>query len=889
MTILCRPRPTLLLLVFMLMSTVVLGQAGEVQVSHLSVEVLTPSVETDPRTPTHLMVRFHNAGEVAIDLEPQWTLPEGWRWVVPPTAVQVPARGDVASVVSFLVPLEWPAGLGRVSLRADRGAEAHGIDVLVRAHSEFRVELLEAPSTVVNEPHELRFLISNYGNQDERLHHVVIHDPRFQVATDLAEVFELRAGANVTATVRVTPPATLARRSTHTVGLQVSNEGLAPTLILARAQVEVLPLAHQAPPRHSYDLRLRLVAGVVLDVGKGFGWGTGVAAPGLTLRGSGSLDAEGKRHLTVDAQADFVSAEGGATVRYETEALALAAGHHTVRFTPLLRFDDALGLSARAEGALAPGWSLAAHAAVLFEDGDPVLGAQGALSYGSRATLGLTVAQRADEPTLLGARLQLGSALGPFVDAELDVEALSLGLGSFATRVALDVDADPLSLAARWTHRVLDGYGDVRSDLSLRAGLRMPTDTLEDTPWNSVRYVAWFDRRDRSGSSATETSSTIRWGLHGDFQSSRVGTTVRYVEHLESGANTLVRRDFGVRFRLPFADGLDLGSRLVWVHSLDDTTWGAPEFDLIGILRFSSRGGRGSLQIGMGFEPGRARPEVEAAWRWHARFGESFRLTSGVDLRIAPDVRARLELLGVTQLPEGRELELGIAAGFRQDTTPTYRAHLALTVPISFALGPVGPSGEVQGRVLDDDGEPVVGVRARLADQVAITGEDGVYRFAALPVGDHHLTLAMPDTHTDRFVHPALPWPVTVEEGSVVSIDFGLARPAGMALSVVLEPTVGAVLPRLGGFRLRLLGPKRTHVLVTDDLGWARLDGLEPGRYRVEVDQNQAPFGYRFASDHVIVDALPGQTTAVRVVLRGVLEEQRIVDGGTLELGGAEE
>lgn len=874
-------RSSFLSIAISILSAISWVHAGDSVIGDVRIEMLTPTVQTDPRTATHLMARFHNPATEAVELEPLWSLPQGWRWVVPPSTLHVPAAGEATSVVTFLVPLEWPAGQTSVELRAAPGGEVASAEVHVNAHSEVRVELLSAPSPVIHEPYTLRFLISNGGNQAERLRLAVSHDARFGVALDAAEVLDLPAGAAIIVTAEVRPPVALDRRTFHTVRLEVSREPPGSGALSARARVEVLPLALQTSPRHHYDLRLRLTAGAELDLGTDQAWAAGSASSGVELRGSGWLDPEGNRHLAIDARVDPSDIGGGrVTVHYRSEDVDITAGHQTVRFTPLLHVSKAFGVIFRTEQTLPVSWALATHAAILSEQGRLLLGTHASLSYMDRAILGLTAALPVGDPPMLGARLQLRSDLGPFLSAGLDAEVLTRGPGSLSTRAALDIDASPATFSVRWVRHVLP-TAEVRSDLSLRAGLRLPAAVLADTPWRYVQYSAWFDRRDRS---PTTASWSTQWGVSGTFRAERVTTTARYTQRYTESTGR-VRREFRVQMRLPFADGLDLTPRLTWDHGSSDLSWGRPALDLTGTLRFSSAGGRGSLRVGLGFVQQQSHPKLEAAWRWRAEFTPTFRLTSGVDLRLTPQVSVGVEALAEIGLTQDRGLEIGLAAQFRPDAPTTWRGHLALSLPISIALGAAGPTGGLEGRVVDDDGGPVVGARIRLADQVAVTDADGVYRFAALPLGEHYLSLVLPDAYTDRFIQPALPWGLVVEADAFETADFHLARPAALAVHLAFDPTLSGALPSLEGITLRIHGPRQSHVAVTDAQGAVRLGGLEPGNYRVEVEPRRVPMGYRLRLDSLMLEALPGETVEQTLFLRSIVDERRIVDGGMLGAG----
>lgn len=856
-----------------------LATATPVHANNILTESLTPSVEVDPRGAVHLVARFLNTGAVPIDLEPSWTLPLGWRWVVPPAPLHLAPGDEVNSFVTVQVPPDWPAGRASIEVRA--GPEGGGtmFEVWVRAHRELHAALLDNPGAVVQEPYSLRFLVTNRGNQTERVQLDLRHDARFTVVADAASLI-VPAGGSSVLTVEVQPPPELMARIMHVVRLSVASEGSGVgTSAHASAQTEVLPLALQSAPRHRYDMRLRLTAGVASS-GDGVTWGTGLAAPGLRIDGRGALDPDGVHRLTVTGRADLAERTGRFTVRYQAEGLRLTAGHHTLRFTPLLSLGSGVGASVLTEHDLGGAWSLTAHTGFLARKDGLALGASVELGWAERLSVTVSATGTPGGPTF-GVRLRGRPVLGPDVEAAIDVEALLEQGGTISARAALDVDAGPLRLTARWSQSDLDAPESGWRHMSARATVRVPSSELQDLNLRSIEYSAWLQHRQpRLGSSAV--SWPFAWGAQGTFRGNYVTTTLSYVERQTFEPEALRRRELGVRLRLPWADGLDLLSKLVWTHADGATSWGHPSVELAGTLRLSSGGGRGSAQFRLGLEPGVRRPALETTWRWQFPVVEGLHLNAGAQFRLDPTWSMRLDLLGNLSLPRDWGLEIGVASGIRAGRAPSWQAHVTLSVPIGVPLGALGPTGGVEGRIVDERGAPVAGVRLRVIDQVTFTDADGAFRFAALPTGAHHLNLTPPLSHAGHFILPGTPWIVTVQEGMVTRVDFDLLPSAGLVVELVLEAGALGAAPSREGLILRVTGPRVSQMAATDASGVVRLEGLQPGSYRIEVDPRQAPFGHRFVDEQVVVDLRPGQTTLWALILRGAIDDRRIVDGGTL-------
>lgn len=883
-------RPLGLRSMLLLLTLLLAGAHAQVGAGAVSVEALTARVEVDPRTAVHLVARFLNTTPGPVDVDPRWSLPDGWRWVVPPTSLRLAPGEGANSVVSLLAPASAPAGPNRVELRIDGSAEPVVFEVVVRSHRQLQLRVLDAPELVVLAPYALSFLVVNDGNIDEGVQLTLRHDARFGVRADV-ETLWLPAGGSEVVTVTVTPPARLAAGMRHTIRLSATSiePGLSSR---ASSTTVILPLAQQAAPMHHYDMRLRWFAGARLGADGKPAWSAGATSPGVELRGRGTLDPEGVHHLDFLARVGLVDHDSRLTIRYRSSGWDLVAGHQSVRLTPLLSLGSGFGARLQVEQPLDEAWMASANVAVLSTGDGTALGADLGLHLSDRLALGLTVAQPSAGPVALGVRFRLRSDLGPDLVSMLDVEAVHRGASdpglpsSMTTRLALGLDAGPVGISARWTQSGLGTDAGMHSDLHLGLNLVVPRASLSATPWRSVQYAAWL--RHRLGPAPTAAVPwPLEWGLSAGFHGAKADTTFRYAERHGSLPEELRLHDLRVRLRLPWADGLDLDTRLRWSHVAGER-WGALSTRLAGTLRLRSAdgGSLGSLGLAVDFGPDRAHPRLTVEGDWRFSVNEQLRLRSELGLAIDPRWSARMALGADLDLAGGQALELRLTTRLRPEGGATWQGHLAWSIPIALPLGPAGPSGVIEGRVTDQEGVAIAGVQLRLGDHVAFSDAQGLYRFAAVALGEHRLTLFPPASHADRFIHTDAPSLLSVKDGETVAADFRLLRPASVAVGVVFETGVSGAPPALGGLRLTAVGSRRSQSGTTDAQGHLRFDGLEPGSYRIELDPRQVPLGYRLVTTGLVVEAVSAEVVRVELVLRSLADARRVEDGGVLRPGG---
>ncbi|MCS7158195.1 MAG: carboxypeptidase-like regulatory domain-containing protein [Blastocatellia bacterium] len=209
--------------------------------------------------------------------------------------------------------------------------------------------------------------------------------------------------------------------------------------------------------------------------------------------------------------------------------------------------------------------------------------------------------------------------------------------------------------------------------------------------------------------------------------------------------------------------------------------------------------------------------------------------------------------------------------GTASDPTPiTVEAGKSVTIDLRLARG-----GVITGRILDEDGEPLVGAivtaeRKReeslggAVSEMARTDDRGVYRIYGLASGRYYVSARVPEQQLVRISTGAIPllqegavtyYPgvssrqqaaeVEVVEGAeTTGIDFKIVAEKERALvfGVVRKQESGEPLPGALVYAYSLGSPSTGARATTDEQGRYELRGLMPGIYNIQVSPTLLPY-----------------------------------------------
>lgn len=241
-------------------------------------------------------------------------------------------------------------------------------------------------------------------------------------------------------------------------------------------------------------------------------------------------------------------------------------------------------------------------------------------------------------------------------------------------------------------------------------------------------------------------------------------------------------------------------------------------------------------------------------------------------------------------LPYGHRL--GLDGQLRLQGNGHHAASIAAsyTVPFSIPLGRLEGRGDVRGRLITTDGQPVGGVEIRIGRAGVITNEDGTFEVVGLPAGQH--TLIAPSGAEGMVAQPAIPAQVTVPDGGAAELLFTLQQAATLHGSVVVtvptpEPGVvyGTGDPARDALaavnlRLALRNADNEYTAVSNTLGRFTFPSVAPGTYDLVLLSDPGPL-YRAELLTPRVELEPGQSVNIDLLVHPLARRVDLQESGS--------
>ncbi|MBM4249182.1 MAG: carboxypeptidase regulatory-like domain-containing protein [Euryarchaeota archaeon] len=182
-------------------------------------------------------------------------------------------------------------------------------------------------------------------------------------------------------------------------------------------------------------------------------------------------------------------------------------------------------------------------------------------------------------------------------------------------------------------------------------------------------------------------------------------------------------------------------------------------------------------------------------------------------------------------LPEGNYTLKISAPGYKDKLTDTITVTANNTTTHNDYL--TKPSGNITGKVTEDDGSAMVAASVVCQGVSTSTGLDGKYTLANVPVGTWNLTVT-------PFMGTPINFSVTVTDGQVTTKDLTITVPSPVIVTVIDQKT-GPIANATVTFG--------TLTGKTDALGMVTLNGGTPGTYKLTVTAK----GYKtYSKDHAL-------------------------------------
>ncbi|HET7560593.1 MAG TPA: carboxypeptidase-like regulatory domain-containing protein, partial [Limnochordia bacterium] len=291
-------------------------------------------------------------------------------------------------------------------------------------------------------------------------------------------------------------------------------------------------------------------------------------------------------------------------------------------------------------------------------------------------------------------------------------------------------------------------------------------------------------------------------------------------------------------------------------------------------------------------------PTLSAGWRGSLTRRLSAHLFvdgAGGGATTAPDLGGSFSYA----LGRARQLTFGLEFPHAGDWSDV-KASLGFSADFDLPLGRKANVGRVSGRVVDAAGRGLAGLIVDVDGRSVLTADDGAYDFPAIPPGEHFLSIQPDSLGPTRVTQPESPLHFTMAPKQAVEYDFTVYAAGSIsgrltavqsdqsALAGVVVGTGGADAggPSCAGvaLTLRQAGAARVLHATTDADGRFRFDHLPPGEWRLAVDGETLPEGYRLDRAVPAIKLAEGEAAAIDVRLNPIVRAIDFAPGGTLEL-----
>lgn len=866
------------------------GPRALAQPGQVVLEPTTPRVEATPRGVVTLAYQVTNETGVPVSLIPRAELPEGWRLLVPPASLDLESGSSRSGLFMVFVPPNEQAGEHPVLLHLQEmsGLPVQPARFLVRVASLEQVEAvaLEAPTyAVAGQTYEARFLVRNTGNTAQQLVFGVRQTGRERVTLE-PQGATLAPGESQTVTARVQVTADRPRPTLHVLTLTAAGPD---GRVKAQASVKVEAIPRTPPESlryHTFPVRLRLEPEYTTAQGLSLDW---------RLSGAGRVSDRDAGLLTLDLQ------ETGAYAAYRRSGLALALGRQRFGLSPLTEpGETASGVAFTTSRGP---WELSVyhHGATGTEDGQgPRTGIRAShrwASTGERLSL-----QALAQPELSGTLFSVGLEK-PVTDAWRVGAEIGLQTDpahpSGAVRVETSWARLPFSGRLSWEHSDAGYRGQAARDRAhVVSSLLLGREGYLTLSWEEIRQIDPVP---------AENSREQRLTLQTGRLLERTSWGVRYSQaRSEQGSSGTHKEEQSLRLHLSRAlntPGTRLLQSVEWRASESSPTGGTTQSAGYQVsLRLPVL--EGGLTPYVGFQAQETTTGSENRWRAGARLDQRLSRQTSLALRAGVEQAQELEYRVWGSITHRLANQADLAFQAERRWTPAGEAEwtvkLGLTLPLPVPLGLRSDVGELEGRLVGEEGEGLPGLVVRVNGYAATTDAEGRFRFPALPEGTAVLTLSADQLGPERLTRPEIPFRVEIVAGEKVEQTFQVVRAASVRGQIAFQnghqapAQAGVVLGEgNGGLPNGLRGTiveLRNHEIVlrrvTDPAGRFHFERVPPGEWTVVPLTQGLNGSYRIDPGQVALQLDPGEDASVHLALIPLERRIRFIEEGVLNGNG---
>lgn len=865
--------------------------------AQLAVHAPTGPLEASGGTTTTLVFTLTNRSDTTFSGTPRVQLPRGWQAVLPPESVRVPPGGQAVIIEPVHVPPRAAAGDYRVVLSVAQPILNATATVTVPTHRQLAITLTRDVPQTAQPTYALRFRITNRGNVAEDLALSATTTAGSTVTLDRADA-HLNAGAAATVTATVTPPHNLTHSTQEAVRLLASDAQAGTPLASATATTELLTV-HQPAMLAYHTIPFRVTLGTRLD-------NTVPAQPAealpnthVSVDGSGALQEGGDTTLTVHLDNTLDGSWHQDRVALTTPTFAVALGDLTLDGLDVLPEDPGFGVSAH--GNLTEDATIGAG--IVYAN-DGTLHAR--VTYQLQPMPGLSVATTAvlqgDTPAVAVATHGRAALRNLNLDAGFSAAITRTVDGAPTAKLASDLTATGPHGALRATVNASgrDFLSAAPASLNVRVSASQAEPQGTERPLmleSSYTYAVTYPAAIFTGTPLTSKSHVTlsATGKVGDTQLLATLSHLSLVDRINPASDAHFSRvTFAAALRTNRGARLYPELGITWGQR--HTTQGAPISDpalTVGAHATFPLGNgavypaaSASLDLTTGaLVDGGARLTWSGTIAPHASAGASLQYQLA---NHALDGHAFLHLGGA------HDTDWHFDAALASSTSTALQASLtaAVSVPVNVPTSRRANISTVQGRILDASGHGVPHLVVQLAGYAAMTDATGTYHFAAIPKGQHELSLQS-TLPVGMGTQPQFPLSLTIEHSTTTVPDVQIVKLATLtgqihvrapqqAIDALYGTTDGGI-PSLAGIPFELRSGTDTIYVEADQNGSFK-QMLPPGRWTMSALTDALPPHWTLTPSTTTIELPPGQDLTANFTLTGAKRTIHFTNGGSLGL-----
>ncbi len=832
----------------------------------LRVVALDDLVYVQPRQSATLNVQVDNSSNQTQRVQPEVTLPDGWRLLLSPLTLRL--GPNEAKTLSFTVRVPEDAATGSYAVRVslgDLGTEPAVFIAQVTSPKGLAVELARAPNQAGGR-YEARFTVRNRSDEPVR----VRLNPRDNLGLSLVAVpreATLPAGTLLDVLVTVEADtldaATLDLPRDHLLRLAVQAVDDPALQAIAQTRVTLVD-----DPR--MGLNFPLEAEVRSEVRGGSSGSDLAQNVTVDVSGVGRVAERDDGELALSLENSL--AEQRNSLRYRNDQFQVVLGNSGFRLGPLAIVGDDVGLRLDNTIAVNRNLLLRTQTFVTVPDRGGRFGVRAALPLAPSGELFAYTLFPADlsDATFVGTGGRWFPALSSSVGLNLG------GTYSFQTPSETTTAQSALQLYGALSSEVgslwLGWQGQspnyLGSDVTaqIEAGGRV---ALGDSSSLTTQYVRRESRTvDSTVDSTADATPDVTTETTREFdtvlETSFGDDTLRFrIDNWQVQDALSRERDAQVGFELDLALSAErsFAQALGFAFERGDTTSNALRYRAGLELPTDEGFLRPTLDFDYGL--GATPTSLALGFDWAAVPSEVLELYLDYSLGINQDDLIALDAGGRYQLGERHALRVALSANVDR----VRGTDVGVGIGVRRALnGVLTPRTQVYGSVLDAQGEGVSNVTLTLGDQQTTTDATGAFAFRDLLAGQYVLSTDLgTDLGTDNVTTlPSTPLQLDIRPEEDVQVRLQLVDRA--AVQGFVRSAEGAALAEV---LLEITPADRAATAVrtvTNREGLFRFGGLEPGTWHLDVVETSVPDWFA-SGDEIEIGLEPGDLRTLDLTL----------------------